>query len=86
MTKANRRAVLDTELGFAENDMLFPERAYPQQEPWAKNLHDAYKNYLGEIVWPQKLLPLLDCCKLKFGGFLGTRAWEYGNMPALASI
>lgn len=54
ITEADQRAVLDT---------LFPERAYTEV-PWAKKVQDAYKQYIGETVWPRKVLPLLDSCKL----------------------
>ena len=63
-SRADRKAILDTELGLAREFMLFPERVYSQQVPWEEKLHDAYKKHLGEIVWPQKLLPLLDYCSL----------------------
>ena len=67
ITEADREVVLNIELGLARHDMLFPEEVHqsPQQIPWEAKLHDAYKKYLGEFIWPQKLLPLLDYCSLK---------------------
>lgn len=64
MTRADRSAILDTELALARDDMIIPQRADSEDMPWSETLHDAYSNYLKGTVWPRKVSPLLDHCRL----------------------
>lgn len=64
ISEADLNAVLDTELGLAREDMLSVKRKDVGPGTWSYTLHDAYKKYLGETIWPRKLSPLLELCSL----------------------
>ena len=67
LSNADRKVVLDTELGSAREDMLEPRRKDDAHETWSwssNKLHHAYKKYLMETIWPRKTSPLLELCSL----------------------
>ena len=64
ITKADRQSVLEKQLSLLQTRMLFPEK---ERSTIAIEsiLHDAYTNCLAYTVWPRKLSPLLEDCKLE---------------------
>ncbi|KAL2037454.1 hypothetical protein N7G274_009734 [Stereocaulon virgatum] len=59
MTRYDRGIVLDKHLELRRDEMLFPERAYddafwPEEESFKENLHLAFNDRLGDVVWPRK--------------------------------
>ena len=70
MTRYDRGIVLDKHLDLIRDEMLFPERAYgdacwPEEESFKENLHLAYNDRLGDVVWPRKALYVLKNLSLK---------------------
>ena len=63
--QTDREAVLVTQLGLARIRLLFPEDRGTPGTPFERQLHDAYKAFLSETVWPRKTLPILGDCKLE---------------------
>ena len=68
MSRSDREAVLDEELAFVRDDMLFPDRAlfnWPKETLSSEKMHDAYQSRLGEVVWPRKMSYVLDFLRLE---------------------
>lgn len=64
--EADREAVLDIEFAMRRVDLLVPKREdFEYSEQTNAILHRAYKENLGETIWPRKMAPLLDYCSLE---------------------
>ena len=64
ITKADRQSVLEKQLPLLQTRMLFPEKGR-STITIESTLHDAYTNCLAYNIWPRKLSPLLEDCKLE---------------------
>ena len=64
ITKANRQSVLERQLSLLQTRMLFPEKNR-STIVIEEILHKEYTNCLAESMWPRKLSPLLEDCKLE---------------------
>lgn len=66
ITPTDRAAVLATQLDLERDSLLFPEktRSYTSLSLESK-LHAEYRKFLAEIVWPRKVSPIIEYCKLE---------------------
>lgn len=63
LVQTDREAVLIRQLDLARMRLLFPENSHGKS--FELLLHDAYKAFLSETVWPRKTLPILGDCNLE---------------------
>lgn len=64
ITKADRQKVLEKQLSLLQTRMLFPEKD-KSTTSIERILHNDYTNCLADTIWPRKLSPLLEDCKLE---------------------
>ncbi|KAM0801882.1 hypothetical protein BDR22DRAFT_845550 [Usnea florida] len=64
ITKADRQSVLENQMPLLHSLMLFPEKG-SLATTIEGILHDEYTNCLVDTIWPRKLSPLLNDCKLE---------------------
>ena len=63
ITRTDRAAILDTQLSLERDSLLFPENT-PYRWFEAK-LHAEYRKRLTEVIWPCKVSPIIEDCKLE---------------------
>ena len=64
ITKADRQIVLERQLFLLQTRMLFPEKNR-STIAIERILHNEYTNCLADSMWPRKLSPLLEDCRLE---------------------